>query len=94
MRFCYSECSYGISCDSPVPSHYKKWRHNGLAEYHDGGPDAVEAYQLSGMFNLKQLASNESKYIFLFACFGHPLKVINHWAHENQTGSLAQNLQV
>jgi len=25
----------------------------------------------------------------LFTCFGHPLKVINHLGHENQTGSLA-----
>ena len=34
-------------------------------------------------------AANEPNFFFLFVCFGHPQKVLNHLAHENQKGSLA-----
>jgi hypothetical protein len=33
---------------------------------------------------LKRHTANESEYICLIVCLGHPLKVINHLAHEKQ----------
>jgi hypothetical protein len=40
-----------------------------------------------GVYQSSMLPMNQN--MFLFVCFGRPLKVINHLAYENQIGSLA-----
>jgi hypothetical protein len=49
---------------------------------------AVETPQSASLKRFK-MQNFQREACMLFACFGRPLKLINHLAHENQTGSLA-----